>query len=55
MPFYREAKSLMDAQRDRVTLEWIPREQNDICDVLSKQVLKDMGVSFRIQPELQET
>ena len=32
-------------------LEWIPREQNDICDVLSKKVLHDMGVVFKLQPE----
>lgn len=52
MPFYRQAKELLAGAKGRViTGEWIPRDQNDICDVLSKQVLKDMGVIFRIQPE----
>ena len=50
-PFYAEAKKLYDQNQNRITLHWVPREQNDICDVLSKQVLKDMGVVFRIQPE----
>ena len=51
-PFYDRAVVLWSKLRDRARLEWIPREQNDICDVLSKQVLKDMGVVFRIQPNL---
>lgn len=33
-------------------LQWIPREENGICDCLSKDVLKKMGIKFRIQPEL---
>lgn len=32
-------------------LQWIPREENGICDCLSKDVLKRMGIKFRIQPE----
>lgn len=35
----------------KITLGWVPREQNEICDKLSKDVLKKMGVKFRIQPE----
>lgn len=54
-PFYREAKQLLaaDLQRwgPRIALEWIPREKNDLCDVLSKQQLHDRGVKFKIQPE----
>jgi ribonuclease HI len=50
-PFYREAKKLYDSLRNRITMHWIPREQNDICDVLSKKELHDRGVVFRIQPE----
>lgn len=30
---------------------WIPREENDIADELSKAELKRAGVEFRIQPE----
>ena len=51
LPYYKEAKKLYDANRERITLQWIPREKNDICDVLSKKVLHDMGIVFKIQPE----
>ena len=51
MPFYQQAKPLYEANSTRITMRWIPREQNDVCDVLSKKVLKDMGVKFMIQPE----
>jgi ribonuclease HI len=50
-PFYLQAKDVWSRIRERAKLEWIPREQNDECDFLSKQVLKDRGVTFRIQPE----
>ena len=50
-PFYQQAKPLYDANKDRITLNWISRDENEICDVLSKQVLKDKGIVFRIQPE----
>jgi ribonuclease HI len=50
-PFYLEAKKLYDSLCDRITMHWIPREENDICDVLSKKELHDRGVVFRIQPE----
>lgn len=51
MPYYLKAKPLYEANKDRVKLQWISRDDNSICDVLSKKVLKDMGVTFRIQPE----
>jgi probable phosphoglycerate mutase len=54
MPFHQEAKALWSKIKDRARLEWIPRDENDICDVLSKQVLKDRGVVFRIQPEREQ-
>lgn len=50
-PFYEKAKVLWGKLKNRASLEWIPRDENSICDVLSKQVLHDMGVKFRIQPE----
>lgn len=51
--FYRDARDLLAVlqMRHKITLTWIPRNENDICDVLSKQVLKDRGIEFRIQPE----
>jgi len=51
LPYYHVAKELWDEIRERCQLVWIPREQNNVCDSLSKQVLKDRGVEFRIQPE----
>ncbi len=50
-PFYLDVKKIYGSVKDRIRLQWIPREQNDICDVLSKQVLHDRGIVFRIQPE----
>lgn len=50
VPFYRKALALWGELKHRAKLEWIPREKNDVCDGLSKGVLKDMGVRFRIQP-----
>lgn len=51
VPFYEKAMKLWMKLRDRTQLTWIPREQNDVCDYLSKKVLHDRGVQFRIQPE----
>jgi ribonuclease HI len=50
MPYYYTARGLWRQLKDRAKLEWIPREKNDICDGLSKKVLKDMGIKFMIQP-----
>ena len=51
VPFYERAMKLWTKLRDRTQLMWVPRDENSVCDVLSKQVLKDMGIKFRIQPE----
>ena len=51
LPYYAKAATLLDHVIDRVKFEWVPRHKNDVCDVLSKAVLKDMGVTFKIQPE----
>lgn len=50
-PFYLKARDVYDREKGRIKLQWVPRDQNEECDVLSKQVLKDMNVVFRIQPE----
>jgi ribonuclease HI len=49
-PFWQGAKALYEPIRDRVTFEWVPRDENAICDVLSKGVLHDRGIKFRIEP-----
>jgi ribonuclease HI len=51
IPYYAKAATLYQPIKNRIKFEWIPRDQNGVCDVLSKAVLKDMGVKFRIQPE----
>ncbi len=54
VPIYKKALEVLMEIRVRaksVKFEWIPREENSICDVYSKQVLLDLGVKFRIQPE----
>lgn len=51
-PFYLKAKEVYDREKSRLKLQWIPRDENSECDALSKQVLKDRSVVFKIQPEL---
>jgi ribonuclease HI len=51
MPFYAKAATLYERIKDRIGLKWVPRDENSICDVLSKGVLHDKNVTFRIQPE----
>lgn len=50
-PFYLKAKEVYDREKGRLKLQWVPRAQNEECDALSKKVLKDMDVVFKIQPE----
>ncbi len=49
VPFALKAKKLMKKFKN-IYLEWIPREENDICDKLSKNELLKRNVKFRIQP-----
>ncbi len=53
VPFAEKARRLI-VDFPKIRVEWIPREENDKADVLSKQVLKEMGVHFRIQPEKED-
>lgn len=53
-PYYLEAaQELVILQTKIKTIRWIwiPRDENSECDRLSKGVLLDMGIKFRIQPE----
>jgi ribonuclease HI len=54
MPYHLKVVEVFSRIRERVTLEWITRDDNGECDRLSKKVLHDMGVKFRIQPEQPE-
>jgi len=51
-PFNHEAIELLRQLRKQaqVTCTWIPREQNEECDRLSKQVLIDRGIQPRDWP-----
>lgn len=49
IPYYSLCKSLV-ARFSRIRFEWIPRELNGEADALSKQILVDKNVKFRIQP-----
>lgn len=50
LPYYEKAKALWGKHSARARVIWIPREKNTICDALSKRVLSDRGIVFRIQP-----
>ena len=50
IPHYMKARDLGKKFKN-LKFKWIPREQNDIADDLSKTQLKDRGVKFKIQPE----
>lgn len=51
VPFFHEAHNLYHPVRQLVRLEWIGRDENSECDHLSKQVLRDLGIEFKIQRE----
>jgi ribonuclease HI len=55
VPYYRQARELLIQEMARregnIKLEWVRRNENGDCDTLSKAVLKERGVEFRIQPE----
>ena len=50
IPTALKAKKLLKEFK-HINLQWIPREENDIADELSKAELKKAGVEFRIQKE----
>jgi len=51
VPFYEKAVLVASRLKPRLRMEWIPRRFNGECDKLSKGVLKEMNIKFRIQPE----
>jgi len=50
LPFAYKAKKLLENFK-KIDGQWIPREENEICDKLAKDVLRNMKVRFKIQPE----
>ena len=53
IPFAVKAKALLKSFK-KVDLQWIPREENDIADELSKAELLKANIEFRIQPEAKQ-
>jgi ribonuclease HI len=51
IPYFQKCEALV-RQFPRIDFEWIPREQNGEADELSKRVLIERKVEFRIQPEV---
>lgn len=51
VPYAIKARSLYLRFPGHIAVKWIPREQNDKCDRLSKNALKKQGVVFQIQKE----
>ena len=51
VPYMQKAKELLKPLKGRVKFQWIPREKNEMCDGLSKDVLRNRGVEFKIQPD----
>lgn len=47
---YSKAVNLIRENKLRLTFCWIPREQNEEADKLSKDALAAAGVQLRIQP-----
>ena len=51
VPTALKAKGLLSEFKVPPRLKWIPREENEIADRLSKAELLKAGIPFRIQPE----
>lgn len=49
-PLAYEARVLVKKFK-KLSLHWIPREENSIADELSKAELRKAGIKFKIQPE----
>jgi ribonuclease HI len=54
VPMYEQAKRKLAMVSmlcgGQIRLEWIPRERNNECDVLSKRELLARNIQFKIQP-----
>ena len=50
VPYFIQARTLFEPERDRIGLELIGAVRNQECDELSKGVLKERGIRLRIQP-----
>lgn len=48
IPYAQKARELAK-NFTNISYVWIPREENEVCDKLSKDALKKMDIKFRIQ------
>jgi ribonuclease HI len=51
LPYYQEAEKLYRGLKGRIEIMWVGRDENGECDGLSKDVLRDKGIVFRLQRE----
>lgn len=52
VPYAVKARQLAKQFNQKyLTIKWVPREQNEVCDRLSKDVLKKRDIVFKIQKE----
>lgn len=51
IPYYRKCEEYIRIKGMRIGFTWVPREQNQEADDVSKAPLKAAGVKFRIQPD----
>jgi ribonuclease HI len=49
--YYLNAARLWNKEKNRCRIQWVSRNDNEECDVLSKRELIKRGVTFRIQPQ----
>lgn len=50
-PFHAKVVGLIAARKLKLVFCWVPREENQEADALSKKALADAGVQLRIQRE----
>ena len=50
LPYYRRAKALIQRNNLNLSYWWVPREQNEEADKLSKDALLKAGIHLTIQP-----
>ena len=51
LPYYKKAKNLIRQNNLDLSFWWVPREQNEEADALSKESLIKAGIQLAIQPQ----
>lgn len=50
LPYYNRARNLIRQNNLSLSFRWVPREQNEEADTLSKEALVEAGIYLAIQP-----